>query len=170
MGTRFLLTQESTVPDAVKERYLAAGPGDTVVTRAVDGQPQRVLRTDLVDRLERGPRVAVLARAVANAVRLRRLTRMGTRDLVREGLGMRRAGGLTWAQVAMAANAPLLTKAALVEGHLEAGILPTGQVAGSIDALPTVAEVVEGVVAEAAAVLHGLCGGDGDGDAERAGG
>jgi len=159
MGTRFLLTKESTVPDAVKERYLAAGLADTVVTRAVDGQPQRVVRTELVDRLERGPRPAVLARAVANALRLRRLTDTGLRDLVREGVGMRRSGGLTWAQVAMAANAPMLTRAALVEGHVDAGILPTGQVAGSIDALPSVAEVVDGVVAEATAVLHRLGGG-----------
>ena len=158
MGTRFLLTRESTVPDAVKQRYLAAGPADTVVTTAVDGQPQRVIRTDLVDRLERGPRAAVLARAVRNAFRLRRLTGTGAADLVREGLGMRRSSELTWAQVAMAANAPMLTRAALVEGHLEAGILPTGQVAGTIDALPSVAEVVEGVVAEADAVLRRLCG------------
>src|SRR5512142_532209 len=39
MGTRFLLTQESTVPDVVKARYLKSGVTDTVVTRAVDGVP-----------------------------------------------------------------------------------------------------------------------------------
>ena len=32
MGTRFLLTQESTVPDAVKRFYLDKGVADTVVT------------------------------------------------------------------------------------------------------------------------------------------
>ena len=42
MGTRFLLTHESTVPDDVKARYLAAGVTDTVVTTAIDGAPQRV--------------------------------------------------------------------------------------------------------------------------------
>src|SRR5262245_50406549 len=56
MGTRFLLTKESTVPDAVKRAYLAAGLTGTVVTTKVDGRPHRVLRTDLVDALERsGP-------------------------------------------------------------------------------------------------------------------
>ena len=34
MGTRFLLTQESRVPDVVKERYLATPVTDTVVTTA----------------------------------------------------------------------------------------------------------------------------------------
>ena len=57
MGTRFLLTQESHVPAVVKDRYTAATVFDTVVTTALDGAPQRVIRTDVVDRLERSPRV-----------------------------------------------------------------------------------------------------------------
>ncbi len=156
MGTRFLLTKESTVPDEVKARYLAAALTDTVVTRAIDGAPQRVIRTELVDRLERRSGPAALAGALANAVRLRRLTGTSLPDLVREGLAMKRHGELTWAQVAMAANAPMLTRATMVEGRLETGILPTGQVTGLIDALPTVAELVDGIVTEAAATLAGL--------------
>ncbi|MGH3434811.1 MAG: NAD(P)H-dependent flavin oxidoreductase, partial [Thermocrispum sp.] len=42
MGTRFLLTRESTVPDSVKQAYLARGLADTVVTTQVDGMPHRV--------------------------------------------------------------------------------------------------------------------------------
>jgi NAD(P)H-dependent flavin oxidoreductase YrpB (nitropropane dioxygenase family) len=157
MGTRFLLTKESTVPDEVKARYLSAALGDTVVTKAVDGAPQRVIRTPLVDRLE-GRRLRPLAfsQAALNALRLRRLTSTPLSGLVREGLSMRREGALTWAQVAMAANAPMLTRAALVEGRLEAGILPTGQVTGLIDELPTVAEVIEGIMSEASATLDAL--------------
>ena len=56
----------------------------------------------------------------------------------------------------MAANAPMLTRAALVAGNTEAGILPTGQVAGLIDSLPTVAEVIDSIVSEATEVLRGL--------------
>ena len=55
---------------------------------------------------------------------------------------MQRDQDLTWAQVAMAANAPMLTKAAMVDGHPEVGILPTGQAVGAIDELPTVAELL----------------------------
>jgi NAD(P)H-dependent flavin oxidoreductase YrpB (nitropropane dioxygenase family) len=160
MGTRFLLTRESTVPDAVKARYLQAGVTDTVVTRAVDGYPQRVIRTHMVDRLERSlPGVGVV-RASANALRLRRLTSTPLPALVREGLAMRRGGDLTWAQTAMAANAPMLTRAALVEGNLDAGILPTGQVAGLIDELPSVAELIERIMTEASAALERLAGRD----------
>jgi NAD(P)H-dependent flavin oxidoreductase YrpB (nitropropane dioxygenase family) len=56
----------------------------------------------------------------------------------------------------MAANAPMLTKAAMVDGHPEVGILPTGQVVGEIDELPTVAQVVERTMTEAAATLRRL--------------
>ncbi len=52
MGTRFLLTQESRVPDAVKQVYLGTPVTGTVVSTAVDGAPQRVIRTELVDHLE----------------------------------------------------------------------------------------------------------------------
>ena len=156
MGTRFLLTKESTVPDDVKARYLAAALTDTIVTRAIDGAPQRVIRTELVERLERRSGPTAVVRAVANALRLRRLTQTAFSDLVREGVAMKRNGDLTWAQVAMAANAPMLTRATMVEGRLEAGILPTGQVTGLIDALPTVAELIEGIVLEATDTLAAL--------------
>lgn len=39
MGTRFLLTSDSTVPAAVKAKYLAATVRDVTVTTAVDGLP-----------------------------------------------------------------------------------------------------------------------------------
>lgn len=157
MGTRFLLTKESTVPDEIKARYLSAALTDTVVTRAIDGAPQRVIRTDLVDRLEgRLGSAGAAARAVANAFRLRRLTDTSLTGLVREGLAMKRNSDLSWAQVAMAANAPMLTRASMVEGRLEAGILPTGQVTGLIEALPTVAELIDGIVSEAVSTLAAL--------------
>jgi NAD(P)H-dependent flavin oxidoreductase YrpB (nitropropane dioxygenase family) len=56
----------------------------------------------------------------------------------------------------MAANAPMYTKATLVDGDLEAGVLPTGQVAGSIDALPAVADVIADILDEAEAALGRL--------------
>ena len=157
MGTRFLLTKESTVPEEVKARYLAAALTDTVVTRAIDGAPQRVIRTSLVDRLEgRGGGAVAAGRAMRNALRLRRLTSTSLTQLVREGLAMKRDSELTWAQVVMAANAPMLTRVAMVEGRLDAGILPTGQVTGIIAELPTVAELIDSIVTEATATLAAL--------------
>jgi NAD(P)H-dependent flavin oxidoreductase YrpB (nitropropane dioxygenase family) len=159
MGTRFLLTQESRVPDVVKQRYLAATVTDTVVTTAIDGAPQRVISTDVVERIERSPRLLRFPRAAAAALRFRKDTGTPLGDLVREGLAMKRNQDLTWSQVALAANAPMLIKATMVDGKPEVGILPTGQVVGVVDELPTVADLLARIRAEAEATLKRL--GDG---------
>lgn len=156
MGTRFLLTQESRVPDAVKARYLAAALTDTVVTTAIDGAPQRVIRTDVVDRIERSPALLRFPRAAAAALRFRKETGTSLRDLVREGLAMKRNQDLTWSQVALAANAPMLIKATMVDGRPEVGVLPTGQVTGVVDEVPTVAELLARITEEAATTLKDL--------------
>ncbi len=158
MGTRFLLTAESRVPEATKARYLAAGVTDTVVTTAIDGAPQRVIRTDVVDRIERSSALVRFPRALAAALRFRRETSTSVHDLLTEGLAMRRNQDLTWAQLALAANAPMLIKATMVDGKPDVGVLPTGQVTGVIDALPSVAEVIADIMGEAEATLARLAG------------
>ena len=156
MGTRFLLTQESRVPDEVKELYLATPVTGTVVSTAVDGAPQRVIRTDLVDHLEKSSWLRALPRALANAHAFRKETDSKLLALLKEGSAMKHGNELSWPQVVMAANAPMMTKAALVDGRTDVGVLPTGQVVGTIDELPTVAELIGRVVAEATAVLDRL--------------
>lgn len=156
MGTRFLLTAESHVPPTVKDRYMAATIFDTVVTTALDGAPQRVIRTEVVDRLERSPMLLRFPRAAVAALRFRKETGTSRRDLLREGLAMRRHQDLTLSQLAMAANAPMLIKATMVDGRPEVGILPTGQVTGVIDELPTVADLLARITAEAESTLKSL--------------
>jgi NAD(P)H-dependent flavin oxidoreductase YrpB (nitropropane dioxygenase family) len=159
MGTRFLLTEESTVPDAIKQRYLVASVTDTVVTTALDGAPQRVIRTEMVDELEKATIVTRLPRAMGKALAFRKVTGTPVKALLSEGLAMRKHQDLSWSQLAMAANAPMLIKAALVDGDPTVGVLPTGQVTGVVDELPSVAELIERIVAEARATLAHLCGG-----------
>ena len=155
MGTRFLLSAESRVPDAVKALYLRTPVTGTVVTTKVDGAPQRVVRTDLVDHLESQSWVRSLPRALRSARRFRAETGTSMGALLREGRAMKRGNELTWAQVVMAANAPVMTKAALVEGRTDVGVLPTGQVVGLLESLPPVADVVAGIMREANAVMRG---------------
>lgn len=156
MGTRFLLTEESRVPDEVKQVYLGTPVTGTVVSTAVDGAPQRVIRTALVDRLERAGWLRNLPRAVANAYAFRRQTATSLTALVHEGRMMKRGNDLSWSQVVMAANAPIMTKAALVDGRTDVGVLPTGQVVGEITELPTVADLIDRIIGEATAVLDRL--------------
>ncbi len=156
MGTRFLLTRESTVPDAVKQLYLQRGLDGTVVTTRVDGMPHRVLRTGLVEHLEGSSRAVGFAHAVRNATRFKKLTRLSWRDLISEGLATRRSKNQTWSQVIMAANTPMLLKAGLVEGNTAAGVLASGQVVGMLDDLPCCAELIESIIAQAEQIITAL--------------
>jgi len=156
MGTRFLLTSDSPVSDEVKKVYLDRSVLDTVVTTGVDGVPHRVLRTPFVDRLERSGRVRGLIRAVRNAGAFRRLSGLSWPAMLREGQAARHGRQLSWSQTLMAANTPMLLRAAMVEGRSDLGVMSAGQVVGLIDDLPSCAELVERIVAEATATLERL--------------
>ena len=67
---------------------------------------------------------------------------------------MRHGKELTWSQVLMAANTPMLLKAGLVDGNTDAGVLASGQVTGIIEDLPSCAELMERIVTEAAEHLR----------------
>ncbi|MFC8365609.1 NAD(P)H-dependent flavin oxidoreductase [Streptomyces griseorubiginosus] len=156
MGTRFLLTSDSTVPDPVKARYLAAGVQDVTVTTKVDGLPHRMLRSELVDTLERAGRVRALARALRQASAFRRESGLSWPAMVRDGLSMKHGKDLTWSQVLLAANTPMLLKAAMVDGRTDLGVMAAGQVTGLIEDLPSCAELVEDIMAEALKTLKRL--------------
>lgn len=156
MGTRFLLTSDSTVPDAVKARYLAATVKDVTVTRAVDGLPHRMLRSDLVDALERAGRTRALVQAVRRAAGFRRISGLSWSRVIRDGLAMKHGKDLSWSQVLLAANTPMLLKSSMVDGRTDLGVMASGQVAGVIEDLPSCAELVERVMAEAGAALRSL--------------
>ncbi|MFF8967995.1 NAD(P)H-dependent flavin oxidoreductase [Streptomyces sp. NPDC014995] len=158
MGTRFLLTSDSTVPDVVKARYLAATVRDVTVTRAVDGLPHRMLRTELVAALEDSGRAGALLRAVRAAAGFRRLSGLTWRQMVRDGLALRHGKELTWSQLLLAANTPMLLRSAMVDGRADLGVMAAGQVAGVIDDLPSCAELVERIVREAEHALGTLEG------------
>jgi NAD(P)H-dependent flavin oxidoreductase YrpB (nitropropane dioxygenase family) len=154
MGTRFLLSADSRVPDGIKEQYVATPVTGTVVTTKIDGAPQRVVRTELVDHFESQSWLRALPRALRSAYQFRHETGASMLALLKEGRAMKEGNELTWSQVVMAANAPVMTKAALVEGRSDVGVLPTGQVVGLIESLPSVAEIIDSVMREADAVLR----------------
>ncbi|MEU8518495.1 nitronate monooxygenase [Streptomyces sp. NBC_01216] len=156
MGTRFLLTSDSTVPDAVKARYLAATVKDVTVTTAVDGLPHRMLRTELVTALERAGRARALAGTVRRVAGFRRLSGLSWSRMLRDGLALRRGKDLSWSQVLLAANTPMLLRASMVEGRTDLGVMASGQVAGVIEDLPSCEELVRRIVSEAAHVLRSL--------------
>jgi NAD(P)H-dependent flavin oxidoreductase YrpB (nitropropane dioxygenase family) len=72
---------------------------------------------------------------------------------------MRHGKDLSWSQVLMAANTPMLLKAAMVDGRPDLGVMASGQVVGVIDDLPSCAELIERIMCQAAEAIeaaHGL--------------
>ncbi|HTZ09647.1 MAG TPA: nitronate monooxygenase [Acidimicrobiales bacterium] len=108
MGTRFLLSAESTVPDVVKTRYLAATVLDTTVSAKIDGAPQRVIKTDFVDALERSHWLALLPRALKSAHAFRKETGLSLLDLAKEGWSMRKSAERNLTQLVLAAYGKFL--------------------------------------------------------------
>jgi NAD(P)H-dependent flavin oxidoreductase YrpB (nitropropane dioxygenase family) len=156
MGTRFLLTSESPVAAHIKQLYLGASVTDTVVTTRVDGVPHRVLRTPFVDALERSGRLTGVARAARHAAAFRRLSGLSWPAMVHAGRAARHGRELSWAQVLMAANTPMLLRASMVDGRPESGVMSAGQVAGLITDLPSCSELIERIMKDADTCLARL--------------
>jgi NAD(P)H-dependent flavin oxidoreductase YrpB (nitropropane dioxygenase family) len=144
------------VPDAVKQYYLDRTVADTVVTTRIDGVPHRVLRTEFVDELESANTVSSYTRAIKNAFAFKKMSGVSWLGMLREGRAMKDESDLKWSQVVLAANTPMLLRAGLVEGRLDAGVLSSGQAAGVIDDLPTAAELIARIMSEAEQTLKHL--------------
>jgi nitronate monooxygenase len=156
MGTRFLLTAESPVPPQTAQRYFAAALTDVIVTSEIDGLPQRVVANELVRALEAKGGAAKLLFALRNALAFRRVSGASLPALLRSALALRANERLTRAQLLMAANAPMLAKAAMNDGDPVGGYLPSGTVAGVIADRPTCAELIERIMREAEETLARL--------------
>jgi len=156
MGTRFLMTEESPVPRATLQKYLEVKePAQIRASTAVDGMPQRMIDNPYLLKLESGGLLHRLFVALSSAWTWRAHTGMSVAHMARTFVGALREGDSA-IQTMMSANAPVLIQRAMVEGRPDEGVLPSGQVAAVIGALPSVAELIEGIVAEAEARLGAL--------------
>ncbi len=159
MGTRFLLTAESPVPQATA-RALLQGLGD----RHPGHHPGRRhcrsawFATSSSTELESSSAPVLLLRALRSALEYRKLSGASIGELLSAAFSMRKNEKLTRSQMLMAANAPILIKRAMVEGVPPEGVLPSGQVTGVIDDQPTCAELVARLMNEAEDALTRLTG------------
>jgi NAD(P)H-dependent flavin oxidoreductase YrpB (nitropropane dioxygenase family) len=149
MGSRFLLTSDSAVPDPIKAQYLGFGLDGTVVTTKADGMPHRLLRTAYVEGLEEENPLRRLVPTARRTLEFKRLSGASWREFAGDGWRMKRASDRSWSQMTLAANTPMLLKAGLVDGDTTAGMLAGGQVVGLIEDLPSCEELVDRIVAEA---------------------
>ena len=156
MGTRFLMTAESPVPDATKAHYLDAQTGQIIVSNRLDGIPQRMINNPYLKRLQNSSKLGMFILAVKNGWVFTRTTNESLFAMLRSAWQLKRANGMSMEQTMMAANAPVMIREAMVKGHPDRGIMPSGQVAGAITDLPTTDELIKSIVAEANDTLDRL--------------
>ena len=154
MGTRFLMSKEAPVPGATKQRYVDChNPGQIIVSRAMDGLPQRMIMNEMLAELEKAGPIKKTWIAFINGLRFRQYTGASIIGLLKSALAMSRDDDMTAAQAIMSANAPMIIQKAMVDGEPDQGVLPSGQVAGVIDELLSCEEIIQSIVSEAEARL-----------------
>ena len=114
MGTRFLLTKESPVPDSAKAEYLKATTDGIVVTTKLDGIPQRMVRTRLMDRIERSGQLGLWLRAFESGREMKRQTGASWLQMFKSARAMTAHGAMPLKQAMMAATMPMLIQKAVV--------------------------------------------------------
>jgi NAD(P)H-dependent flavin oxidoreductase YrpB (nitropropane dioxygenase family) len=137
------------VPEATKARYVQASTEDILVTRKVDGLPQRMIRNEALERIERAGNWRMLALALSSAIRLKRLTGASVPDLLSSARKLGHGAGLTWGQTLLAAIAPAMFQRSMVEGEPREGLLASGLIAGRLKDLPSCEELIQNIVREA---------------------
>lgn len=158
MGTRFLLTRESPAPDNAKAAYLKAGTDGIVLSTRIDGMPQRMIRTPLVNRIERSGKLGMWLRALEAGAEMKRQSGASWLEMIRAARGMTAHGEMPLAQAMLSAAAPMLIQKAVVHGDVEHGVLATGVVGGRIAEIPTCQELVDRIMAEARDRIAALAG------------
>lgn len=160
MGTRFLMTAESPVPQGPKAAYVKAGTGDIAVSTKVDGIPQRMILNPLLRRIEGSGKLAMWARAMEAGLEMKRQNGMSWGQVISTARAMTAHGEMPLAQAIMAAAAPMMIMRAVVSGDAENGLMATGVVAGRLKDLPTCADLMNEIETEARARISALCNGN----------
>ena len=145
MGTRFMMTADSPTPEETKAAYLASEVTKIPVSVKLDGLPQRMVMNAKLETLEKSSGLGLLMRGLGNGLRFRKEMGVSLPDMLKTAWAMASKSDLTLGQTLMAANAPMIIQNAMVKGHPEDGVLPSGQVAGLIDDLPSCAELLPAI-------------------------
>jgi len=156
MGTRFAVTKESPLPESIKRRYLEAGENDTMVTPAITGTRLRVIANKFTQMLDQGDRKLSWREKVSGAMETRRMLGVSWWRFLAGGWSMRKQYEASVAELGHLAAGGMRIKKAMIDGDADLGVMPSGQVCGRIDDIPSVRELVDRIVAEAEQTLKSL--------------
>jgi Dioxygenases related to 2-nitropropane dioxygenase len=144
MGTRFMTTRESPLHEIYKNLSIEKDVNDTLFSDRFDGILCRVLKTQAAKKaIKRGLN---LPAAFFNSQEIAQQLGLPFSKLF---LGVLLSGWKNAQQLAFMANGFKAIKLATEKGDMKKGVLPAGQVTGLIHDEPTVAELMERIVAQA---------------------
>lgn len=156
MGSRFMMTSDSPVPDSVKAAYTNAKTDDIFVTKKVDGLPQRMISNPMLSKIERTGLLAKWQRGIMAGLAMKRDTGASWREMLHSAKGMTSHGGLSLSEAMLAAAAPILIQRAVVGGDTQGGLMASGLVAGRLTDLPSCAEFCAEIDRDARARINAL--------------
>lgn len=154
MGTRFLMTSDAPTPKSTLSSYVEVNDPQAIrVTTAVDGMRHRMIDNPFIKQLESASAFGRLRIALSSAWQWKQHTGMTLTHMVKVFIQAIKEDPNAVSQVVMSANQPVLLQRSMVEGKPDDGILPSGQVAATIDSLISVAELIEEIADQAQACL-----------------
>ena len=152
MGTRFALTKESIVHDTFKQLCLKASENDTIVSDKFDGMRGRALKTPVTEKIAKGGFPVI--DAFKGAYDIKTMLNLNWMQFMGMGFKMMASDEdhPVWVLARQAAGNIRHTKA-LYNGDTKEGIFFAGQIIGACNDVPTTAELIDRVIAEAEATI-----------------
>lgn len=155
LGTRFAITQESAMPENIKQLFVSSTEEATLVTPRITGKGLRVLRNRLTESLEEGRKLSWREK-ISGTLETRRKLGVSWWRFVIGGWRMKKDYEASFSELSnLAAGATLIDKA-MKEGDAEHGAIIGGQVCGRIEDIPPAGEIVRRIIDEATAMVGPL--------------
>ncbi len=143
MGTRFMASTESPVPAVLKDKAAEARVDQTLYSPKIDGIHARMMISPGSKRLASRPLNPVMA-----AIKSRKIAAMMGFSWPKLAAGVMLSGPENAFRMARMALGFEAFEKGMIEGDLDRGVLPLGQVAGLIHETLPVAEIIRSVVGE----------------------
>ena len=157
MGTRFATIKESPVPDNIKQMYLRTSENDTVITPYVTGTRCRGLQNKLTDLMSSERQGFPVIKSVKGFWEMRRNFKVPWWKLVGSAIKMKQAYEIPLSNVSEMVFTTFgrerMTQG-LIKGDAEMGFMPSGQVCGMLNDIPTCKELIERIVYGAEEILE----------------
>ncbi len=143
MGTRFMASAESPVPQLLKDKAAEARVDQTLYSPKIDGIHARMLASTGAKRLANRP-----LNPLAAMLKSRRIAAMMGFSWPKLAAGIMLSGPENAFRMARMALGFEAFEKGMIDGDLDRGVLPLGQVTGLIEDAPPVAEIIRSVVGE----------------------